>query len=101
MKKILMFLLRLFDPGNRGRQAFEHFDFVSRFFAPSVGIPEDPVTGSAHCCLAPYWGAKLGKTEMTGFQCSGRGGSVRMTLMGDHVILEGHTVLVFSGKLLV
>jgi PhzF family phenazine biosynthesis protein len=78
-----------------------HVDFVSRFFAPSVGVPEDPVTGSAHCCLAPYWGEKLGKTEMTGFQCSGRGGSVRMTLMGDRVILEGHAVHVFSGKLLV
>ncbi|MDD1693880.1 MAG: PhzF family phenazine biosynthesis protein [Methanoregula sp.] len=78
-----------------------HFDFVSRFFAPSVGIPEDPVTGSAHCCLGPYWGAKLGKTEMVGFQCSGRGGSVRVTLAGDRVILEGHAVHVFSGKLMV
>jgi PhzF family phenazine biosynthesis protein len=78
-----------------------HIDFVSRFFAPSVGIPEDPVTGSAHCCLAPYWGEKLGKTEMTGFQCSSRGGSVRVTLKGDRVILGGHAVHVFSGKLLV
>ncbi|MCK9579988.1 MAG: PhzF family phenazine biosynthesis protein [Methanoregula sp.] len=76
-----------------------HFDFVSRFFAPSVGIPEDPVTGSAHCCLAPYWGDKLGKNEMTGFQCSGRGGSVRMKLNGDRVILAGQAVQVFSGKL--
>jgi PhzF family phenazine biosynthesis protein len=74
-------------------------DFVSRFFAPSVGIPEDPVTGSAHCCLAPYWGAKLGKTEMTGFQCSARGGSVHVKLAGDRVILGGHAVLVFSGML--
>ncbi len=75
-------------------------DFVSRFFAPSVGVPEDPVTGSAHCCLAPYWGEKLKKREMVGFQCSARGGSVRMKLKGDRVILEGHAVHVFSGKLL-
>lgn len=74
-------------------------DFVSRFFAPSVGVPEDPVTGSAHCCLAPYWGEKLKKTEMTGFQCSGRGGSVRVKLAGNRVILSGHAVLVFSGTL--
>jgi PhzF family phenazine biosynthesis protein len=78
-----------------------HFDFVSRFFAPSVGVPEDPVTGSAHCCLAPYWGGKLGKTEMTGFQCSARGGSVHVKLNGDRVVLEGHAVHVMSGKLLV
>jgi predicted PhzF superfamily epimerase YddE/YHI9 len=64
-----------------------------------VGVQEDPVTGSAHCCLAPYWGAKLRKTEMTGFQCSPRGGSVRVTLAGDRVILAGHAVHVFSGKL--
>ncbi|MFA4878377.1 MAG: PhzF family phenazine biosynthesis protein [Methanoregula sp.] len=78
-----------------------HFDFVSRFFAPAVGVPEDPVTGSAHCCLAPYWGEKLKKTEMVGFQCSPRGGSVRVRLEGDRVILEGHAVHVFSGKLLI
>ena len=51
-----------------------HFDFVSRFFAPSVGVPEDPVTGSAHCCSGPYWGEKLNKTEVDGFQCSARAG---------------------------
>ncbi|MDD4138497.1 MAG: PhzF family phenazine biosynthesis protein [Methanoregula sp.] len=78
-----------------------HFDFVSRFFAPSIGVPEDPVTGSAHCSLGPYWGAKLNKTELVGFQCSARGGSVRVRLAGDRVILEGHAVHVFSGKLLV
>jgi PhzF family phenazine biosynthesis protein len=75
------------------------FDFVSRFFAPSVGVPEDPVTGSAHCCLAPYWGAKLNKTGMTGFQCSARGGSVRVTLQGDRVILAGHAVHVATATL--
>ena len=78
-----------------------HFDFVSRFFAPSAGIPEDPVTGSAHCCLAPYWGEKLNKTEMTGFQCSPRGGSVRVALNGDRVVLKGHAVHVISGTLLI
>ncbi len=78
-----------------------HFDFVSRFFAPAVGVPEDPVTGSAHCCLGPYWGEKLKKTEMVGFQCSPRGGSVRVKLEGDRVLLAGHAVHVLSGKLLV
>jgi len=77
------------------------FDFVSRFFAPSLGVPEDPVTGSAHCCLGPYWGKKLNKTELSGFQCSLRGGSVRVTLNCDRVVLGGHAVQVFSGQLLV
>jgi PhzF family phenazine biosynthesis protein len=76
-------------------------DFVSRFFAPTFGVPEDPVTGSAHCCLGPYWGAKLHKTELSGFQCSSRGGTVRVTLAGDRVILGGHAVQVFSGQLFV
>jgi PhzF family phenazine biosynthesis protein len=74
-------------------------DFVSRFFAPSIGIPEDPVTGSAHCCLGPYWGKKLGKDSLTGFQLSARGGTVRLTLQGDRVVLAGKAVPVLSGKL--
>ena len=78
-----------------------HFDFVSRFFAPSVGVPEDPVTGSAHCCLGPYWGEKLKKIELDGFQCSARGGTVRVTLLGDRVLLGGHAVHIASGRLLV
>jgi len=78
-----------------------HFDFVSRFFAPAVGVPEDPVTGSAHCCLGPYWGAKLSLTELDGFQCSARGGSVRVTLQGDRVLIGGHAVHIMSGRLLV
>jgi PhzF family phenazine biosynthesis protein len=78
-----------------------HFDFVSRFFAPSVGVPEDPVTGSAHCCLGPYWGEKLRKPMLDGFQCSGRGGTVRVTLLGDRILLAGHAVHILSGKLLV
>ena len=76
-------------------------DFVSRFFAPSVGVPEDPVPGSAHCSLAPYWGEKLKKMEMVVFQCSSRGGSGRVKLNGDRVSLEGHAVHIFSGILLV
>ncbi len=75
------------------------FDFVSRFFAPGVGIDEDPVTGSAHCCLGPYWSERLGKAEMTAFQASSRGGVVRVRLSGDRVILGGHAVAVFKGEL--
>jgi PhzF family phenazine biosynthesis protein len=74
-------------------------DFVSRFFAPAVGVPEDPVTGSAHCCLAPYWGRKLGKTEMVGRQLSARGGTVRVRVAGDRVMLGGSAVTVMRGEL--
>ena len=74
-------------------------DFVSRFFAPKVGVAEDPVTGSAHCCLGPYWGEKLGKVELVGFQCSARGGSVKVKIAGDRVLLSGHAVEIFSGQL--
>jgi PhzF family phenazine biosynthesis protein len=72
-------------------------DFVSRFFAPAAGINEDPVTGSAHCCLAPYWSARLGKREMIGYQASARGGTVHVRLEGDRVILGGHAVMVMRG----
>jgi predicted PhzF superfamily epimerase YddE/YHI9 len=77
------------------------FDFVSRFFAPAGGIDEDPVTGSAHCCLADYWGAKLGKVEMTGYQTSARGGVVRVIRRGDRIALIGRAVTVSRGELLV
>ena len=76
------------------------FDFVSRFFAPGSGIDEDPVTGSAHCALAPFWGARLGKTEMTGYQASPRGGVVKVRLEGDRVVLMGQAVTVLRGELL-
>lgn len=76
------------------------FDFVSRFFAPGSGIDEDPVTGSAHTALAPYWAAKLGKTEMTGFQASARGGVVKVRLAGDRVFLLGQAVTVMTGEIL-
>lgn len=74
-------------------------DFVSRFFAPAVGVDEDPVTGSAHCVLAPYWASRLGKTEMAGFQASARGGEVRVRLRGDRVLLGGRAVTVLEGEL--
>jgi PhzF family phenazine biosynthesis protein len=82
------------------RAETDGFDFVSRFFAPGSGIDEDPVTGSAHCSLAPFWGRRLGKTEMVGFQASARGGVVRTRLAGDRVILGGQAVTVLRGELL-
>ena len=75
-------------------------DFVSRFFGPAGGVPEDPVTGSAHCALGPYWGARLGKTTLVGYQASARGGTVRVELRGDRVQLGGHAVTVSRGELL-
>jgi PhzF family phenazine biosynthesis protein len=75
------------------------FDFVSRFFAPAVGVDEDPVTGSAHCCLGPYWAAKLGKTELTAYQASERGGIVRVRLEGERVRLGGRAITILRGEL--
>jgi PhzF family phenazine biosynthesis protein len=75
------------------------FDFVSRFFAPALGVPEDPATGSAHCCLAPYWAAKLNKDEMVGYQASARGGVVKVALRDDRVWLYGQAVTVLRGEL--
>jgi PhzF family phenazine biosynthesis protein len=75
------------------------FDFLSRFFAPAVGVNEDPVTGSAHCCLGPYWGERLGRSAMTAFQASPRGGIVRVRLRDDRVLLGGNAVTVLSGEL--
>ncbi len=75
------------------------YDFVSRFFGPQVGVDEDPVTGSAHCCLGPYWAKKLGKDEMVGYQASARGGIVRVRVNGDRVLLGGQAVTVLRGEL--
>jgi PhzF family phenazine biosynthesis protein len=75
------------------------YDFVSRFFAPRVGINEDPVTGSAHCCLGPFWGRRLGKKEVLGYQASARGGSVRVRMWGERVLLGGRAVTVMRGEL--
>lgn len=82
------------------RSAAAEFDFVSRFFAPAVGVNEDPVTGSAHCCLTPYWAERLGKTEMIAHQVSARGGVVRVRLAGERVLLGGQAVTMLVGELL-
>lgn len=76
------------------------FDFVSRYFAPGLGIDEDSVTGSAHCVLAPYWAARLGKEEMLAYQASARGGVVRVRAVGERVKLGGQAVTVLQGRLL-
>lgn len=73
------------------------FDFISRFFAPCIGINEDPVTGSAHCCLAPYWSAKLGKQEMLAYQASARGGIVKVKVEGDRTFMSGQAVTLIKG----
>ncbi len=78
----------------------DEYDFVSRFFAPQVGVPEDPVTGSAHCVLAPYWGERLGHTKMIGKQLSARSGIVKVEVRGDRVILGGQAVTTLRGQLL-
>ena len=82
------------------RSTAPEFDFVSRFFAPGSGIDEDPVTGSAHTALGPYWAAKLGKAAMTGYQASARGGVVRVRLNGERIILGGQAVTIMEASLL-
>jgi predicted PhzF superfamily epimerase YddE/YHI9 len=96
---------RLNAVGPRGvivtsRSAAEDVDFVSRFFAPSAGIDEDPVTGSAHCCLAPFWSTRLRRKEFIAHQISARGGVLRVRLDGDRVKLGGQAVTVWRGELL-
>jgi PhzF family phenazine biosynthesis protein len=76
------------------------YDFVSRFFAPAGGISEDPVTGSAHCALGPFWAARFGRTDLVGRQVSTRGGVVRVGVRGDRVHLAGRAVIVLRGELL-
>ncbi len=75
------------------------YDFLSRFFAPASGIDEDPVTGSAHCALAPYWSAVLGKTAMIGRQASQRSGVIKVELRGDRVLISGQAVTVLTAQL--
>jgi PhzF family phenazine biosynthesis protein len=77
------------------------FDFVSRFFAPASGVAEDPVTGSAHCALGPYWSRRLGKQKFRAFQASQRGGVVGVEVRGDRVLLSGRGVTIWRGELLV
>ena len=76
-------------------------DFVSRYFAPSYGIPEDPVTGSTHCSLAPYWAQRLGKTKLHAWQISERGGELWCEVQRERVILRGNAVLTLRGELLI
>ena len=75
------------------------FDFLSRFFAPSVGVDEDPVCGSAHCCLGPFWSERLGKRDLLAFQASQRGGIVGVRVQANRVVLRGRAVTVLAGKL--
>jgi predicted PhzF superfamily epimerase YddE/YHI9 len=75
-------------------------DFVSRVFAPAIGIDEDPVTGAAHCALGPFWAARLGRDDLVGYQASARGGRVGVAVRGDRVRLRGDAVIVFAGELL-
>jgi len=75
------------------------YDFVSRFFAPVFGIDEDPVTGSAHCALAPYWSDRLGRDELLGYQASDRAGHVHVRVAGDRVHLGGEAVTVLAGEI--
>ncbi len=75
------------------------YDFISRAFFPAIGINEDPVTGSAHCCLGPYWSEQLGKTEMVGYQASARGGVIKVIVKGDRVLLGGQAVTVIKMEL--
>ena len=82
------------------RSSGGEFDFVSRFFAPGSGIDEDPVTGSAHTALGPYWAGILGKNEFTAFQASARGGVVKVRVQGDRVLLGGQAVTVMTGDLI-
>ncbi|MBF2098917.1 MAG: PhzF family phenazine biosynthesis protein [Gloeomargaritaceae cyanobacterium C42_A2020_066] len=78
----------------------QDYDFVSRFFVPAAGINEDPVTGSAHCGLGPYWQARLGKSELLGYQASARGGYVQVGCRGERVDLAGRAVTIWRGELL-
>jgi PhzF family phenazine biosynthesis protein len=81
------------------RASSANFDYVSRFFAPAAGIDEDPVTGSAHCCLGPFWKERLGRDNLIGYQASARGGFVRTRCQGDRVLISGQAVTVLRGEL--
>jgi PhzF family phenazine biosynthesis protein len=82
------------------RSSTGRYDFVSRFFAPAVGVNEDPVTGSAHCCLGPYWAGRLGKQDFLAYQASPRGGVVRVAVKGKRVMIGGQAVTVLRGEML-
>jgi PhzF family phenazine biosynthesis protein len=83
-----------------GQASGAAYDYVSRFFAPAAGVDEDPVTGSAHCCLGPYWSKRLGRKALVGYQASARGGFVRTRCEGNRVLLSGQAITVLRGELL-
>ena len=83
------------------RSSDKRFDFVSRFFAPAVGVDEDPVTGSSHTALVPYWAGRLGKKSFTAYQASARGGVLHLRLDGDRVRIAGRAVTIFTGEIVV
>jgi PhzF family phenazine biosynthesis protein len=91
-------LARIGRPGVIVTATGKDYDFVSRYFAPAKGIPEDPVTGAAHCMLAPYWAARLGKNEFRAYQASPRGGEVGCRVLGDRVELQGACVFYLEGE---
>lgn len=93
-------LLEMADQGVIVTAPGDEVDFVSRFFAPAVGVPEDPVTGAAHCTLTPYWAQRLGKQRMEARQISARGGSLSVEDRGERVRIGGHAVLVMRGEIL-
>lgn len=76
------------------------FDFISRYFAPAAGIDEDPVTGSTHCCLGPFWGERLAKSVLIAYQASERGGTLRLRLDGERIFISGQAVTILRGELL-
>ena len=78
-----------------------NYDFVSRFFAPGAGIDEDPVTGSAHCCLGPFWSDRLGRNTLFAYQASERGGEIRVRVNGDRVLLSGQAITVMQGEIVI
>jgi predicted PhzF superfamily epimerase YddE/YHI9 len=82
-----------------GRATTPDFDFVSRFFAPAVGVPEDPDTGSAHCTLGPFWQKRLGKDAFRAYQASARGGVVGVRVRGERVVLSGKAITILRGEL--
>lgn len=77
-----------------------NYDFLSRFFAPAAGVNEDPVTGSAHCALGPYWQARLGKSDLTAYQASERGGFLKLTVRDERILLHGQAVLISKNELI-
>jgi PhzF family phenazine biosynthesis protein len=81
------------------RASSTDYDYVSRFFAPAAGVDEDPVTGSAHCGLGPFWKERLGRDNLIGFQASARGGFVRTRCEGDRVLISGQAITVMRGEL--